>query len=157
MVMRIIVGLVLATALLLIGICYPKLSIRAFQPLLDIIKLGRSSESEIKPRKLSPNQTLIDQLAFGQMLRNTISEKRGGRFLDIEVNPDYPRLGKKYMVSIEKAYNGLPNGNKNLIDESDYPIDVDKSVSDREGDIFVLSKVMSEKVKQKEPVGVSDS
>jgi len=80
MIIVIIVGLYLATALNLIGICYPELLKRPFQPLIDRM-ISSKSTSDNKSHKLSRNQTSINKLIHGQTIRHTISEKWGARFL----------------------------------------------------------------------------
>ena len=107
-------------------------------------KEGKEGKEAAKPKakKLSPNEVLankIEQLTPGQNLRYKIPQPQtwGGDFITVELNPQYPQKGRKYILSIEKTVQGMPGGNKTIMYESDKSIELATSVLERNGEPFV--------------------
>ena len=106
-----------------------------------------------KAAKLSPNEILANQidqqLTPGQTLRFKIkipeTSELGPRkfeagFINVELNPQYPQKGKKYVFSAENMVNGMPGGKRTIMYETDKSIELATSVLDRNAAPFVVAK-----------------
>jgi len=85
----------------------------------------------------------IEQLVPGQTLRYRIPETWGGNFITVELNPQYPQKGRKYILSIENAAHGMPGGKKTIMYDSDNPKELVTSILDRNGELFVVAEEIS--------------
>jgi len=72
-----------------------------------------------KAKELSPKKDVItnqiERLGAGQTLRYRVPEEWGGDLVVIELNPQYPKKGRKYMLSTEKLVDGKPAGKELLL------------------------------------------
>jgi len=116
-------------------------------------KEGKEGTEAAKPKakKLSPNEIFANQieqqLTPGQTLRFKIPEtselgykKVEAGFVNLELNPQYPQKGKKYVFSAENIVNGMPGGKRTIMYETDKSIDLATSILDRNGAPFVVAK-----------------
>ncbi len=133
---------------LIIVFGYPQLLAKAGKFLFRTIRgqpalKPEQEEAKAKAKKLTPYMVLashIEQLIPGQTLRYKIPETWGGNFITVELNPQYPQKGRKYILSIEKMANGLPGGEKTIMYDSDKSIDLAASIKDRNGELFVIAE-----------------
>jgi hypothetical protein len=153
-------GGVIGIALLLTLFTYPELYTRFGKFLVRSIRhaAGRPSltpeqeEAKAKAKKLAPYMALasrIEQLIPRQTLRFKIPETWGGNFITVELNPQYPQTGRKYILSIEKAVNGMPGEKRTIMYVSDQPVEIAASIMERNGELFVAAgetPVSTEKV-----------
>lgn len=140
----ILVGLLVVTALIIMPLCYPELFVRAGKFLFRPVRHLVGKPAKPKARKLTPNEVLANQieqqLTMGQTLRYKIPETSGGGFITVELNPQYPQKGRKYILSMENMVNGMPGGKKTILYDSDNSIDLATSVLDRNGELFVAAE-----------------
>ena len=142
------VGVIVIAAIMLI-FGYPQ----AYTSLLNLVlrpfkKIFRGSISQTtvtKPHKAAPKEVLagkIEQLAPGKTLRYKVAEPEtwGCNFISVDLNPHYPQKGKKYTFSREKMANGLPDGNKSSIYESDDAMQIANSIIERKGTPFATAE-----------------
>ena len=102
-------------------------------------------EAKAKAKNLAPYMALagrIEQITLGQTLRFKIPEPEtwGGGFLTVELNPQYPQKGRKYILSTENIVNGMPGGKKIIMYDSDKSIEIANSIHDRNGELFVVAE-----------------
>jgi len=151
------VGVIIIAAIMLV-FGYPQV----YANLLNLVlrpfkKMFRGSNSKVtvaKPHKATPSEALagkIEQLAPGKTLRYKIAEPEvwGCNFISVDLNPRYPQKGKKYILSREKMANGLPDGNKCGLYDSDDAIQVANSIIERKGIPFATAE---ELIASTEPV-----
>lgn len=74
-------------------------------------------KAEVKPKekKLSPKEIMLKEvevLTAEQTLSFKLPEPRGGGFLHIQLNPEYPTKGKKFLLYREDVKGGQPTGKK---------------------------------------------
>jgi len=154
--------MVIGTGLFLMAFTYPELLAKGAKFLFRAVKhaAGRpvlkpeQEEAKAKAKKLAPSMSLanqIEQITPGQSLRYKIPEpeKWGCGFLTVELNPQYPQKGRKYILSTENAVHGMPGGEKTIICDSDNSIEVATLVLERDGEPFVVAEekpVSAEKV-----------
>lgn len=145
----IVVGII-ACAVLLLIFGYPELLIRFGKFLHRTISraLGRPTltpkqeEAKAKAKKLAPYVALaskIEQLTPGQTLRFKIPETWGGSFITVQLNPQDPQTGRKYILSIENAVQGMPGDKRTIMYVTDQPIEIAASIMDRNGELFVAA------------------
>ena len=151
---------IIGIALLLMAFMYPDLFVRGGKFLIRAVRHAagqptltpEQEEAKAKAKKLAPYMALasqIEQLVPGQTLRYRIPETWGGNFITVELNPQYPQKGRKYILSIENAVHGMPSGKKTIMYDSDNPIEIATSILDRNGELFVVAEetpVSTEKV-----------
>ncbi len=98
---------------------------------------AKPPKSEKKEKKLSPTKDIvtgrIEQLGPGQSINYQLSEFYGGDLAIVELNPDYPRKGKKYILSTQKMVDGKPVGKISRFWESNKPQDLAGWIVDRFG------------------------
>jgi len=148
----IVVG-ILIIVMILIAFAYPELFTRGWKFLVRTVRhaAGRPTlkpeqeEAKAKAKNLAPYMALagrIEQITPGQTLRYKIPEPEtwGCGFLTIELNPQYPQKGRKYILSAENIVHGMPGGKKTTIYDSDNPIEVANSIHDRNGELFVVAE-----------------
>jgi hypothetical protein len=158
----VIVGGFLLCALLLIAFAYPGLFTRGWKFLVRAVKraLGRPTftpeqeKAKAKAKKLAPYMSLanqIEQLIPGQTLRYKIArETWGSDFITVELNPQYPQKGRKYILSTENLVHGMPDGKKTIIYDSDNSIEIATSIHDRNGELFVVAEEIPISAEKKE-------
>lgn len=147
-----LVGGLLLIALIIIPFTNPELFVRLGKFLVRAVRhaLGQPTftpeqeEAKAKAKKLAPYMSLanqIEQLIPGQILRYKIPEpeKWGFGFLTVELNPQYPQKGRKYILSTENIVNGMPGGKKSIMYDSDKSIEIANSIHDRNGELFVVA------------------
>jgi hypothetical protein len=139
-----------AVALLLLGFTNPELFTRSGKFLVRSIKHSaglptltpQQEEAKAKAKKLAPYQTLvtkIEQIFPGQSLRFKIPETWGGSFITVQLNPQYPQSGQKYILSLENAVNGMPGDKRAIMYVTDQPLEIAASIMERNGELFVLA------------------
>ena len=77
-----------------------------------------------KAKKLSPKETVmseIEQLAPEQELKYFLPSTYGSRVYIVELNPEYPKKGKKYVMSTQRVEDGKLVGEKTRSWDSDKP------------------------------------
>ena len=89
---------------------------------------------ELSPQEIIGSQ--IEQLGPGQSLSYKLPEALGGDFAIVELNPQYPGKGKKYVVSSDEIVEGKPAGKKFRMFDSDKPKDIAGWIMKREGKLF---------------------
>jgi hypothetical protein len=145
--------LVISIILTVLTFCNPELLTRWWRFLVRAVRraVGRPTftleqeEAKAKAVKLVPYMALadrIDQITPGHLLRYKIPEPEtwGGDFITVELNPQYPQKGRKYILSIESAVSGMPGGEKTIIYDSDQSIEIANSIHDRKGEPFVMAE-----------------
>jgi len=161
-ILLIVVGLLLV-ALIIIPFSYPELFTRGWKFLVRTVRhaAGRPTltpeqeEAKAKAKKLAPYMSLanqIEQITPGQTLRYKIPEpeKWGCGFLTVELNPQYPQKGRKYILSTENIVHGMPGGKKSIMYDSDKSIEIANSIHDRNGELFVVAEEIPVSAEKKE-------
>jgi len=145
-----VVGII-ATGLLLLLFTYPEYYARFGKFFFRALRhaTGRPAlkpeqqEAKTKAKKLAPYMALadrIEQLIPGQILRFKIPETWGGNFITVELNPQYPQTGRKYILSMENAVQGVPSGKRTIMYVSDKPVEIAASIIDRNGELFTVAE-----------------
>lgn len=105
-------------------------------------KQTEAKATEAKPQKvekLSPKEIIgnqIEQLGPGQSLSYKVPEVWGGDFITVELNPQYPGKGKKYVLGTDKIVEGKPAGKRSRMWDSDKPKDIAGWIVERDGKLF---------------------
>jgi len=105
-------------------------------------KQTETKVTEAKPKKvkkLSPREIIgnqIEQLGLGQSLSYRLPETYGGGLAVVELNPEYPGKGKKYVLKTDKIVEGKPAGKRSRLWDSDKPKDIAGWILDRNGELF---------------------
>ena len=92
-----------------------------------------------KAKKLSPKEIMmnqIEQLGAGQSLSYRLPETFGGGLAVVELNPQYPGRGKKYVLSTDAIVEGKPAGKRSRLWDSDKPKDLAGWILERNGELF---------------------
>jgi len=95
-----------------------------------------------KVKQLSPKEIMInqiEQLGSGQNLTYRLAEhlwEGFGAFAMVELNPQYPGKGRKYIVSSDKMADGKPAGQKTRLWDSSKPKDVASWILEKNGVLF---------------------
>jgi len=154
--------LVISIVLMMLAFSNPELLARGWKFLVRVVRRAvglptftpEQEEAKAKAKKLAPYMALagqIEQLVPGQTLRYKIArETWGGDFVTVELNPQHPQKGRKYILSIENAVNGMPGGKKSIIYDSDQSIELAASVLDRNGEPFVVAEEIPVSAERKE-------
>ena len=103
------------------------------------------SKKKVKP--LSPREILrqqIEQLAPGGVIKYKFPETFGGNLAVIELNPQYPQKGHKYILSSEKLIDDKPTGTKSRLFDYDNPKGLANWVMERMGQPFIVAEKGSE-------------
>jgi hypothetical protein len=145
--------LAISIILMVLTFCDPELLTRWWKSLVRAVRRAvgqpaftlEQEEAKAKASKLVPYMALadqIEQITPGQLLRYKIPEPEtwGGDFITVELNPQYPQKGRKYILSIENAVSGMPGREKTIIYDSDQSIEIANSVHDRKGEPFVIEE-----------------
>ena len=86
-------------------------------------KKGKTDEpSKPKAKKLSPKEIIIneiEQLAPEQELKYFLPSTYGDRVYIVELNPEYPKKGKQYIMSTQRVADGKLAGEKTRSWDSD--------------------------------------
>lgn len=145
---------VLVIAWMLLTMMYPQSYVKFAKFLVRRINqaAGRpvltpeQEEAKAKAKKLAPYlavATKIEQIAPGQSLKFRISrEKWCADYLTVELNSQYPRNGKKYILSAEKSVHGMPDFRKTIMNETDNTVEIAESIIAREGNLLVTAEEM---------------
>ena len=99
----------------------------------------KKRQQEPKAKKLSPKEIMsnqIEQLSPGQTLSYRLPETYGGGLVIVELNPQYPKKGRKYVLSTEKLVDGKPAGERCHFLDYDKPKDLSNWVLERQGKLF---------------------
>lgn len=99
---------------------------------------GKKS-TEPREKKLSPKEVIInkiEQLTPGQALCYKLPETYGGGLAVVELNPQYPQKGKRYVMSTEELVDNKPSGKRRRLWDSDKPKDLAAWIIDRNGVLF---------------------
>ena len=108
-------------------------------------KQTEAKAKEAKPqkaKKLSPKEIMInqiEQLGPGQNLTYRLAEflwEGFGGFIVVELNPQYPQKGRRYIVSTDKIVDGKPAGQKTRLWDSNKPKDVASWILEKNGVLF---------------------
>jgi len=147
-----VVGLLLC-AFIFMAFCYPGLLAKGGKFLVRTVRhaLGQPTltpeqeEAKAKAKKLAPYMSLanqIEQLVPGQTLRFKIPEPetQGFGFITVELNPQYPQKGRRYILSAENIVHGMPGGKKTIMYDSDQSMEIANSIHDRNGELFVVAE-----------------
>ena len=89
---------------------------------------------ELSPKGIIINQ--IEQLGPGQSVRYRLPDTFGDGLAVVELNPQYPKKGKKYIVSTEKLVDDKPAGHRSRLWDSNNAKDVAGWIMERKGDLF---------------------
>ena len=92
-----------------------------------------------KVKKLSPKETMINQIqqlipeqVITYKLAKLYWENFAG-FMLVELNPQYPQKGRKYIVSVDKIADDKPAGKKTFLWNTNKAEDIVSAVLDRGG------------------------
>ncbi len=139
---------VLIIAAIMLAFGYPQVYANlwklAFRPFKKLFK-NNGKDAVPKPHKATPNEILagkIDQLAAGKTLRFKVAEPEawGCNFVSVELNSQYPQRGKKFLFTREKMSNGMPDGNKCSIYDTDSALEIADSIIERKGTTFATAE-----------------
>jgi hypothetical protein len=139
----------LVIAALMLAFGYPQIYTNLvkliLKPFKKIFKNRPGKEALAKPHKATPTEILagkIEQLTAGKTLSYKIAEPEawGCNFISVELNSQYPQKGKKYLFSREKMANGMPDGNKCNIYDSDDAMQIANSIIERKGIPFATAE-----------------
>jgi|GEM_PF-690097 len=103
-------------------------------------KTGEQKPEEV--RRIGPKETMInqiEQLPKGERLVYKLSEIYWtglGGFAIVELNPQYPGKGKKYVVSTDKIEDGKPSGRAARLWETNKAKDAAEWILDKKGALF---------------------
>lgn len=97
-------------------------------------KTGTGSTKELTKRDVIAEQ--IEKLNSGQTFSYITSGWSSAHLIVIELNPRYPKKGKKYLVSIEELADGKPSGQRQLVGDSNKPGDVAGWITESKGELF---------------------
>lgn len=92
-----------------------------------------------KEKKLTPKDIIggkIEQLGPGETVSYRLPEVYGGGLAVVELNPQYPEKGKKYVLSLDKIVDGKPAGKRSRLWESNKPKDFAGWIVDRSGELY---------------------
>jgi len=92
-----------------------------------------------KVKQLSPKEIIINQIEqIGpvQSLTYQLAEYLMDRFAIVELNPEYPGKGRKYIVSSDRMVDGKPAGQKTRLWDSSKPKDVASWILEKNGVLF---------------------
>ena len=92
-----------------------------------------------KEKKLSPSDILvkqIEQLGPEQSISYRLPETFGGGLVVVELNPQYPKKGRKYILNTEKIVDGKPAGRRSHLWDSNKTGDIARWILDRMGEPF---------------------
>lgn len=101
-----------------------------------------SAEMKVEPQKekpLSPRDIMaskIEQLSAKETLKYKLPEVYGGELAVVEMNPQYPQKGRKYMLGTERVLDGKPTGKITNMLTTDQPRDIAKWIVERNGELF---------------------
>ncbi|GAI59065.1 unnamed protein product [marine sediment metagenome] len=98
----------------------------------------KPAAGEPKAKEPSPKEviTQIEQLTLGQALSYRLLETYGGGLAVIELNPQYPKKGRKYILSLEELVDGKPAGKRHRLWDSDKPKDLAGWILDQNGELL---------------------
>ena len=99
------------------------------------------SKKKVKP--LSPREIMrqqIEQLAPGEVLKYRFPETFGGNLAVIELNPQYPQKGHKYILSSDKLIDDKPTDRKSRLFDYDNPKGLASWVIERMGQPFTAAE-----------------
>ena len=88
---------------------------------------------ELSPKEIVTNQ--IEQLGPGQSFSYRLHETWGGGLVIVELNPEYPEKGQRYILSTDKIVDGKPAGKRSHLWDSDKPKEVAGWIADRRGEL----------------------
>jgi len=106
---------------------------------------GKAQETKVevqepqKAKKLSPKEIIIDrieQLGPEESVSYRLPEVRGGELAVVELNPQYPEKGNKYLLSLEKIVDGKPAGTRSRLWDSNKPKNLAGWILDRSGELY---------------------
>ncbi len=141
--------MIVVTVVTLIAFSYPEYYASLVKwickPFIKIYRKLTGNKVVVKPRKQTPNEILagkIEQLAPEKTLRYKVLEPRVWccNFISVELNHCYPQLGKKYILNREMVLNGLPDGNKCFMYETDSAMEIANSIIERKGIPFATAE-----------------
>ena len=95
-----------------------------------------------KAKKLSPKEIMInqiEQLSPGQSLTYQLAERLWAGFagfIIVELNPQYPQKGRRYIISTDKIVDGKPAGQKKRSWDSDKAKQVASWILEYQGVLF---------------------
>lgn len=115
------------------------------KPFKKLSKVSPDKVAAMKPKKQTPSDIIagkIEQLTPGSVLRYKVAEPEawGCNFISVELNSQYPQKGKKFLFIREKMSNGLPDGNKCSIYDSDDAMQIASSIIERKGTPFATAE-----------------
>lgn len=105
-------------------------------------KLSKMASGQKQTGELAIKVSLADQIAQlvpGQVLRFKIPETQEGEFITVQLNPQYSRSGRRYIIGIEDAIAGMPGNRNTLMYVSDEPMEIATSILNRQGEPFFLA------------------
>jgi len=98
--------------------------------------------TEAKPqkvKKLSPKDIIaskIEQLGPGESVGYRLAEVYGDGLAVVELNPQYPEMGKKYFLSLEEIVDGKPEGKRSRLSSSNKPKELASWILERSGKLY---------------------
>ena len=105
---------------------------------------GRKNDNQTKVKEPSARDILkgkitneIEALNPGQAVIYQLSEfYTFARFLGVELNPEFPQKGKKYLMFTDEMADGKPKGKKNYTGSTNKIADIVFWISDRDSDKY---------------------
>ena len=101
----------------------------------------------VKVKKLSPKDVMrqqIEQLSAEEVLRYKLPDTYGGGLAIVELNPKYPKKGKKYIISTDKLIDGKPANKKSHLFDGDNPKGIANWILERAGELFIVAEKRAE-------------
>jgi len=96
--------------------------------------LPKPKAKELSPKEIIINQ--IEQLGPRQSLTYQLAEYLMDRFAIVDLNPEYPGKGRKYIVSSDRMADGKPAGKKGRIWDSNKAKDIASWILEKQGVLF---------------------
>ena len=103
-------------------------------------KPAAEEPSKPKAKELSPKEIIInqiEQIGAGQSLTYQLAEYLVDRFAIVDLNPEYPGKGRKYIVSSDRMADGKLAGRKSRAWDSNNAKNIASWILEKEGVLFI--------------------
>ncbi len=101
---------------------------------------GTPQVKETVKKEMSTSEIMInqvEQLTLGQELICQLPKGYGGEQMILALNPEYPKKGRKYNISMQKAVDDKPTGNRSHLWDSNKPKEMVTWLMERGGTKFI--------------------